>query len=524
MRKCLALTMWALASEGAVDPVEIRLQPTEEGVRVEYRLTAPVSRFAFETPVSTEARITPAEPGVSFTSDAVTMAQPSSAFTLMVHPDRTRIDATYPVLTRVGDGWMIHLPSFQGQGEPAAVKIETVPGQIVTAGPGARPMDGFVYVGSGPRDPAHGARTIVDPALPAWLSEDARAALETSNVFYARGLDIGSPGQPVLLVGALPAGDPSSFVGDVTPNGVINLQFAPSQLPADRDARISGMIVPFVAHETFHVWQGDGFRDTPGVNGRWLTEGSAEYFSLLAQAATSPVAAAQSRETLARRLGACLSAMDSRPEGLLALSGTAAQATRYDCGTVTQWLADLQTQSKGGLFAIWREMLSRSGGYGVSDFRAAIAQLPSPGATGQAALLDGGSDIRGKVLAALNILDARVELKDPGRAAWAGAALWPLLESSCSGQMGIRTEDDRSFLDTGARCGALSGDLEAVSIDGYRFDASGEAAFRAVEAACATYGAVSVGLVDENVTREVRVTCNRPSKAPAPAYLIARFP
>lgn len=522
MRNFLALmAMWTLAGEAAADPAGIRLQPTDEGVRVEYRLTAPATRFTFETPMSREAWITPAEPGVTFAPDTVTMAQPLSAFSLIVRPDRVRVDAVYPVLTRLGDGWMIHLPSFRGQGESGEVTIETPPGWAVTAGPGTQPMDGFVYIGPAHPDAAHATRTIIDPVLPGWLSHDATAALESSNAFYAHGLAMEPPGQPVLLMGSLPAEDRSTFIGDVTPNGVVNLQFAPDQLPPDREPRISDMIVPFVAHETFHVWQGDGFHDAGGVNGRWLTEGSAEYFSLLAQAATSRPAAAHSREVLARRLGACLSAMDSRPQGLLRLDEAAAQATRYDCGTVSQWLADLQTREDGGLFAVWRDLLGRADGYGVADFRAVLARRPSSGDAGQTVLLDGGPDIRGGVLAALTSLGSGVEPADPGRSAWAGAALWPLLESSCSGQLGIRTEDGRFFLDTGDRCGPLSGDHEAVSIDGHRFDVSGEAAFRAVEAACAGQGAVSVGLVDGGAVREVRVTCDRPSKAPAPAYRIA---
>jgi hypothetical protein len=524
MRRALALlTLCCLAAPALADPADVRLQPTPDGVRVDYRLTAPTSRYVFETPLSTGAQVTAVGDGVVVAPDAVTSAQPVSDFSLLFRPDRVRVDATYPVVSRLGGGWMIHVPSLLGEAGagPAGVAIDPGPGWAVTAGPGSQPTDGFVYIGPDGAAASDGPRTIVDPTVPVWLADDARAALETSNAFFARGLAITPPGQPVLMMGALPAENRSSYIGDVTPNGVVNLQFSIDMLPPDRDSRFTDMITPFVAHETFHVWQGDRYRDEDGVNGRWLTEGSAEYFSLLAQAARSPEAAVRSRQVLARRLAACLSAMDERPQGLLRLEGRAAETTRYDCGTVSQWLADLQLKSTGGLFPAWRRLLTRPDGYGVADFRAELADHAS---AGQTALLDGADDIRGAVLAALDVLGAGVRPGDPGSVAWTQAALWPLLKSSCSGQMGIRTEDGHFFLDTGDRCGPLAGDLEAVAVASLRFDASPEAAFRAVEAACAVQGAVVVGLMDGGALREVSVPCRHAAGPPAPAYEIARLP
>jgi hypothetical protein len=523
MRRVLAfLTVWCLAGPAVADPAVVHLQPTPDGIRVDYRLAAPTSRFVFDTPLSAGARVTAIGEEVAVAPDAVSSDRPLSGFSLLFGPDRVRVDATYPVVSRLGEGWMVHVPSLLGEAGagPADVTIDPGPGWDLTAGPGTQPTDGFVYIGPEGLASSDGPRAVVDGAVPGWLADDARAALETSNAFFAEGLVIPAPGRPVLLIGLLPAEDRSTYIGDVTPNGVINLQFAAGMLPPDRDSRFTDMVAPFVAHETFHVWQGDRYRDAEGVNGRWLTEGSAEYFSLLAQAARSPGAAARSRQMLARRLAGCLSAMDERPQGLLRLAGRDAETTRYDCGTVSQWLADLQLRSDGGLFAAWRRLLTLPDGYGVADFRALLAGHPS---AGQAALLDGADDIPAAVLAALGALGAGVGLADPEPAAWAQAALWPLLQSSCSGQMGVQMNDGRFFLDTGDRCGPLSGDLEAVSIAGHRFDASAEAAFRRVEAACTARGVVSVGLMDGETPREVSAPCRRASPPPPPAYEITRI-
>lgn len=520
------LLLSCLAGPALADPVSLRLQPSAGGIRAEYRFAEPTSRLVFETPLSPEARATAIEAGVTVSPDGVTSDHPLTAFSLLFSPDRVRVDATYPVVSRLGQGWMVHVPSLLGEGGVAnsEVEIDPGPGWVVIAGPGGQPTDGFVYIGPDETAPSAGPRTVVDGAIPGWLAEDARVALEASDAFFAKGLGVPAPGRPVLLIGTLPAEDRANYVGDVTPNGVINLQFATRLLPPERDSRFTDMVLPFVAHETFHVWQGDRYRELEGVNGRWLTEGSAEYFSLLALASRSPEAAAQSRQTLARRLGACLSAMDERPQGLLRLQGRDAELTRYDCGTVSQWMTDLRFRSDGGLFAVWHRLLTLPEGFGVRDFRAVLADQRSGPEVGHTVLLDGGDDIRGAVLQALEELGGTVTVADPGSAAWADASLWPLLESNCSGQRGIRTEDQRVFLDSGARCGALSGDLEAVSVAGHRFDTGGAAAFHAVEAACTARSAAVVGLMDGGVLREVSVPCSHAAVAPPTAYEIARLP
>lgn len=65
-----------------------------------------------------------------------------------------------------------------------------------------------------------------------------------------------------------------------------------------------------MAHEVFQNWQGGKQTAVEGVNSRWLDEGSAEYFSLVAQ--TSGLeSAARSRSVMAGRLASCLKKMDN---------------------------------------------------------------------------------------------------------------------------------------------------------------------------------------------------------------------
>lgn len=516
----IALAAWGF-STGAWAQDQVLFRPSADQVLVEYRFHTPTTGFDFDTQVPPAARVESADSEVSLSRTGLSFTGPRDHFILTLRPDRVRTDATYPVLTRLGAGWMIYLPSLVNR-KPGALLPETISvadGWAVIAGPAQAMFDGFIYVGPSDerRDPDD---IIADPSLPVWLVDDIRSAAEASNAYYGARLKLPAPGAPVVLVSPLPAEDRASYVGDVTPNGVINLQFASGGVPADRDQRFTDMVQPFVAHEVFHNWQGGRQRNIDGVNTRWLDEGAAEYFSLLAGASLSPEAALRSRSILANRLGACLEKMQDQQTGLLALETVAAESTRYDCGTVVQWLVDVATADQGGVWRVWRPLLVSKNGYSVSDFLALAA--PSGVNAGLSALLEGGPDVRGEVVASLA---DHVQLAQPTPSAWAVAAIWPLLETSCTGQRGVMTtEDGRWVLDTGNRCGALSGDPELLGVRENRFADAGRKAFDAVAAACDAKEEVEAILKFGGEIRWVPVRCASPIKRPAPAYEVLVLP
>lgn len=510
----LALMGAVASADDSAPRLHIRAQ--SDRVDVAYVLTAPTSSFRFDEPLPLQADVSSPDETLVLTPEGVTSDQAFAAFILSLGPDRARMDARYPVLTRLGEGWMIYLPALIGTSEPALgdIVVEGAEGWSLVGGPGANPLDGFVYIGPH-RGSADEARMIADPELPGWLIADTREALRLSTTFYARVLETPPPGEPALFVGLLPPGDRLSHAGDMTQNGVINLQFNQQFVSVSRDVRFTDLITGFVAHEVFHVWQGDRYRDQPGINGRWLNEGAAEYFSLLAQAEASGDDEAM-RLTLAGHLNRCVDIMAEHGGGLLQLTGAAAQSTRYSCGAVAQWMADAALQESGGVAAIWRRLLSAEGGYDVADFRSLVTDV-----SGVNALLDGAPGIEGEVVGSLQRQGVRVELGDPGPDAWSIAALWPLLQSTCDGQMGVFTDEHRYHLDTGDRCGLLSGDPEAIAIEGHILAEQSEAAFDAVEAACATAGAVRVTLKQGDDPREVSVTCEAAAERPKARYQLS---
>lgn len=517
MRSIIIAAAACYASSGAPAQDIILLKPNAEGVTVEYQFDAPTVGFRFHTPPQPEARISADDISVSVSSGGVSTAVARDRFSIDLAPDRLRTDATYPVLTRLGAGWMIYLPALLGR-PPADVRsgdLNVTEGWTLRAGPGARPFDGFIYLSEGPGDDE---AVISAPSIPAWLVDDVRSAAGRSNDAFSTRLSLASPVEPTVLISPLPPEDRSVYVGDVTPNGVINLQFAASALPSERDQRFTDMVQPFVAHEVFHNWQGGRFQAQEGVNGRWLDEGAAEYFSLVAQASSSPDVALRSRNILSGRLAACLSKLEDEKTGLLNLNGPSAERTRYDCGAVAHWLVDIENGPSKGAWGVWRGILTARGDYSVRDF---IAAANADSSIALTALFHGGDDVRTTILHALK---DHAEEADSPPTGWATAAAWPLLESNCKGQMGIMTSDDgRWILDTGDRCGPISGDPELLGIGDDLFTDAGARAYKAVEAACTVGGEITVAVQVSGERRQVSVPCTRPASPPPVNYRVLQL-
>lgn len=518
MRSWIIAAAACCTASGAVAQDYILIKPDAEKVVVEYRFDSPTPGFRFDTPPQPEALMTSNDVDVLVSTDGVSAAVARDRFAITLAPDRRRTDATYPVLTRLGEGWIIYLPALLPR-PPTDVMgddITVSAGWTLQAGPSGDPFDGFIYL---TRNPGGHSGVISDPSIPRWLVDDVRSAAETGNDAFRAHLTLTSPVTPVVLISPLPKEDRSSYVGDVTPNGTINLQFAAAAIPPERDQRFTDMVQPFVAHEVFHNWQGGKFRTVDGVNGRWLDEGAAEYFSLVAQAPALDGTATRSRNILAGRLASCLTTLETEKTGLMALNGAAAERTRYDCGAVVHWLVDIEMANRAGAWGIWRDLLSADDGYSVSDFIAAARVDSSIGLT---ALLHGATDVRATTLRALQ---GRAEEADPTPTAWATAAVWPLLESNCRGQIGVTTTaDGRWILDSGDRCGALSGDPEVLGIGEHMFIDAGGPAYRTAAAACASGGDIMVALKVNGESRQTSVRCTRPASPPAVNYRVLQLP
>ena len=253
----------------------------------------------------------------------------------------------------------------------------------------------------------------------------------------------------------------------------------------------------------------------------WLHEGGAEYAALLGAVSTGDLDEAQGRAVLTRHLTRCREILGDRaldPARLRSGSGP------YACGTLIQWLADLELRRSGSdVLALWKTVLEAGRasptGYGVAEFRAG---LTSDSAV--AVLLDGPAATRWSTIAD-RLRAAGVSLaNEPGAKDFQGAALFHLAKRNCTGSYGFYDNPGNLKLD-GAECGVLSGEPVIDTVEGFNPQTQSREMFDAVQARCAA------GLPVRYLTRDGRLlepVCDAPLPTPevwavvdAPALALA---
>ena len=217
------------------------------------------------------------------------------------------------------------------------------------------------------------------------------------------------------------------------------------------------------------------------------------------------------KSSLAQSLNGCRSALEDRDYDPRRLrSGSAV----YDCGVVIQWIADLETrqasEGRRDIFDLWKTVLDAGradNGYGVTDFRALLRSD-----SGVSVLLDGqGVDRWPGIEARLAALG--VVLKDqPGQDDDRQAALFHVNEQNCTGGgTGFYRVEEGIKLDTGDKCGPLSGDPVLAAIEDHDPASDATAMFVAVQARCAASLPVRYRTLDGKV---IEAKCAAPLDAP----------
>lgn len=468
---------------------------TPDGVRVSYRLPAPVRRAAFADGGVFRETWTMATPGLTLSDGVVTGDLPFDAFELDIAPDTAERDRVYMALSRIGEGVVIYGPGLKLEGHDLDLVLRTANGQ--TALPATSPEDGYAYIGPANQVVADArAAVAVGSGTPPELADPLRDGFFDAMTFYGRGLARDLPSPPALLVSVDGPG-PAQFRGDVTDTGVTSLRF-------HGEAWRSGMeqVTTFVWHEAFHLWNGKGSRDAESAP--WLHEGGADYAALVGAVSTGALGEEQGRARLARWLNGCRTALGRRAFDPARLRSGAAP---YDCGAVVQWLADLELRAagRGDVMAVWRTLLGADS-YGVEEFRALL--VPDSAAV---ALFEAPGPERWTVIEdRLARLGVTLENR-PGDQDLMAAALFHVAGRNCRGSYGFNNNPGELRLD-GADCGALSGQPVIVSVEGAAPQTEGRAMFAAVQARCAAGQPVRYLTADG---RTLEAGCDAPLAEPA---------
>lgn len=497
-----ALPAYAKAATQEATPATAVVSRTPTGVLIRYRLPAPVQRFAFADHDVIRDLWTVTTPGLVLADNAVTGEQPFETFEIEIRPDAAEVDRIYAGLSRADDGVLIYGPGLKGEGGDTVLSFAPAEGE--TGLPEATPIDGYAYLGAVSQVTTDDRGAMVaGPNIPSDLTDPLRHSFFDSMAFYQAQLGADLPFRPAL-VATVDGPGPALFRGDVTDTGVISVRFKGE---AWRDA--TGDVIPFVWHETFHLWNGHGVETLDGDTAPWLHEGGAEYASFVGAVSTGALTEDQGLARLSRRVDGCRRLLGSAafdPAKLRSGSGP------YSCGALIQWIADLEARKagRGTVFTVWKSVLdtarSEKTGYGVDDFRERLGPDSAV-----AVLLDGPGETRWQTIRA-RLTDLGVTIENrPGNNDLMAAALFHVAEQNCkTGSYGFFNDPGALKLE-GADCGVLSGEPPIATVEGFDPQKDGRATFDAVQARCAESLPIRYVTLDGKVLEAV---CAAPLVAP----------
>ena len=264
-----------------------------------------------------------------------------------------------------------------------------------------------------------------------------------------------------------------------------------------------GVIDAFVSHEIFHLWNSWAASPAEGVP-PWLTEGFAEFYSLMTRNRSGRIDDAETVQALARSASGCMNAL-SRGQGLPPAS-TPIDQSPYECGLLIAWLAaDLDSRKGHSPTDAWNRVFQEQQvGYQVSDW-IAKADLEEE---------LGWSDID------LDLLHLRVALENAGylveqdfsstayRSSVKTAIYTNVLRAACDGPpYGFYNNAGYVELDTGKRCGILNGNPKVVGVEGYNLESGdARAALVAAKNSCNRRRSLRLELLDGS---SIEATCHR---------------
>ncbi|CAN5439035.1 hypothetical protein BH09PSE1_BH09PSE1_24280 [soil metagenome] len=494
-------------------PVSADVTRTATGVVVRYRLPAPVQRFAFADHDVIRDLWTVTTPGLALADGVVSGAQPFETFEIELKPDAAEVDRIYAGLSRVNQGFLVYGPGLKGEGADTTLTFAAAHGE--TGLPEVSAIDGYAYVGPSSQVVADERGAMVAGAnVSTDLADPLRASFFGSMAFYQAQLGAALPFKPAL-VASIDGPGPATFRGDVTDTGVISVRFRGDD--AWRGATAD--VVPFVWHETFHLWNGHGVETLDGEASPWLHEGGAEYASFVGAVSTGGLTEDEGRARLSRRVDGCRRLLGNKafdPAALRSGSGP------YNCGTLIQWIVDLEARKagRGTAFTVWKDLLdvarTGSGGYGVTQFRTRIGADSAV-----AVLLDGPGETRWDTLKT-RLADLGVTIENrPGNNDLMAAALLHVAARNCeSGSYGFFNDPGALKLD-GDNCGVLSRQPLIATVEGFDPQTDGRATFDAVQARCAETLPIRYQTRDG---RTIEAVCDAPLATPVVWWIAAAPP
>jgi hypothetical protein len=531
---CVSFSEIGYGQSQPLTSVRIRLASSASGVSADYSLDRPVSKFAFEynaaEPLKDEWTI--ATPGLIFENNEVRRSDglTFSSFKLEAKAlIRRRTISAYPRVFPIGDeGRAVYASYFVGRQEEFAstLEFELRKGEVVLGLPAARRLykvdrayfsrqaaSRYIYIGPSQYvHPGKFADYIADPDLPVWIRREIRQVSTRAISYFAAKLHQPLPGKALFLISHdLTPASKFWIQGDVTDGSVAGFQIVGARWKSKTTVTQQD-ITEIVAHEVAHFWNGSSFRSLE-TSAPWLHEGSANYFSYLFANSNMQTGA----DTPVNAVNICIRGLGSNSVN------STQNYPAYECGEAVQWFTDLgQRKSGRDIFALWRSLFAiakaNGGFYSSTMFRKLAEQDTSVSELLKLVFEPGPVERWNQLPEKLAPFGVNVQRQSPSPEEWRGAAVAHVLAGQCDGGYGFWTNEKSLKLDTGERCGPLSGDPEVDAVNGHDLLNDAKGVYDAIEVACKTGEPISFSR--RNVDQKWIARCTKPLAPPPPRFSI----
>lgn len=442
---------------------------------------------------------------------------------LEVQVDTDWFDRVFPAMYPVGDAGLVFNTDFLTLREIDldSILARVVPGIVVawsnfvsadeSAGDQFQelPTDSWHFVFFGRRELIEtfaGGVIVSDAASSSRVLELLRAGIEPAVTWLRSFLRIESV-NPVHVIATVEETDEGTrWRGDVSENAEIFLRFIGDGWNRENE-ELERIMELSLYHELVHALMSHGFEVGEGEP-EWLWEGHAEYLALTYMGQYAITAEPDwFQEEVRQRSSDCINTLEREGVGISHPSVLRGQDP-YNCGTLVYWLLDGAPAAQGAgerLRAVWSSVVE---GFAETDPEYQVAGLiAATGATDAVEaqqlieLLVEGPDgrewqDRDRLLAGLGV-NVTYGYDDAWDAHARVALVDQILRLHCTAPpIGFWTFEDHLRLDTGHRCGPLSGDPLIDRINGLAIFRGMQAVMESVERACSSGESIQLGIFE----------------------------
>jgi hypothetical protein len=204
--------------------------------------------------------------------------------------------------------------------------------------------------------------TIIDPALPAWLSAELGKNIPRLLDLYRDRLGPhGGPKPMLMATWAGPTSGVTSMGGSVLP-GLVLMAFEGERIGERSEAALN-YVLWFIAHESAHFWIGQAV-EYDSAHHAWMTEGGAELIAVRTLTAVDPAYDAKTK--LDEWIATCIRLASGKPVN--SANERSEHDAYYACGAVFGLVAEAaanRARPGSGFAGFWRGLIDSNRADGI---------------------------------------------------------------------------------------------------------------------------------------------------------------